>query len=130
MRRFPESKIAEFGLILADKQWGELEDTMDATMMVDAFVNSNSKMVDKAFPEKEIQVGLGDRPYFTEELRKLKRRRQRAYQLYGKRSSKYKSMRQLFDHKLLREAKKYRNKIENEVKDGKRGSGYKAIRKL
>ena len=63
-------------------------------------------------------------------LRKLKRRRQRAYQLYGKRSSKYKSMRQLFDHKLLREAKKYRNKIENEVKDGKRGSGYKAIRKL
>jgi hypothetical protein len=130
VRRFPESKIAEFGLTLADKQWGELEDTMDATMMVDAFVNSNSKLVDKAFPQKQIQVGLGERPYFTEELRTLKRKRQRAYEQCGKKSSKYKALRQRFDIKLLNEAKKYRTKIENEVKDGKRGSGYKAIRKL
>ena len=109
VRRFPESKMEEFGLNLVDRDWEEMEDTMDATQMVDVFVNCNNKLVDKAFPRKQIQVGPGDRPYFTEELRKLKRRRQRAYQLYGKRSSKYKSMRQLFDHKLLREAKKYRN---------------------
>ena len=98
--------------------------------MVDAFVNSNSKMVDKAFPEKEIQVWLGDRPYFTEELRTLKRKRQRPYEQCGRRSSKYTSLRQIFDLRLLSEANKYRTKIEKEVKDGKRGSGCKAIRKL
>ena len=111
-----------------DKYWEELQDTMDSTQMVDAFVDSNNKLVDKVFPKKQIQVGLDEKPYFTEELRQLKRKRQRAHQLQGRRSAKYKSLRQLFDVKLVNEATKYRRRIENEVQDGKRGSGYKAIR--
>ena len=94
------------------------------------FQTSNKSLVDQIFPEKQVQVGPNEKPYFTEELRHLKRQRQRAYEKYGRQSRKYKYLRQIFDQKLLNEAKKYRTKIENEVKDGKRGSGYKAIRKL
>ena len=62
VRRFPESKIAESGLNLVDKYWEELQDTMDSTQMVDAFVDSNNKLVDEVFPKKQIQVGLDEKP--------------------------------------------------------------------
>ena len=103
---------------------------MSAADMVDMFVNINEKMVDSVFPEKEIQVGPGDLPYFTEELRHLKRQRLRAYNAHGGKSDQYQRLKLRFEQILKREASKYIQKIENEVSDGKRGSGYKAIRKL
>ena len=87
-------------------------------------------LVDMAFPAKVIQVGPEEKPYFTEELRQLKRRRQRAYAQHGKRSLKYIKLKQRFDSKLKHEAQKYVQKIKQEVMEGKRGSGYKSIRKL
>ena len=59
-----------------------------------------------------------------------KRRRLRAYTTHGGKSLQYKKLRCEFDLKLENEARKYRLKIENEVKEGKRGPSYKAIRKL
>ena len=89
VRRFPESKIIDFGFTLVDQDWEGLKDSMESTELVDTFVQMSSNLVDKAFPQKEILVGPDDKPYFTEELLLLKRRRQRAYRLYGRRSIKY-----------------------------------------
>ena len=72
--------------------------TMDK--MVDAFKEHNKTFVDKFFPEKEILAGPEDKPYFTEELRQIKRRRQRIYAKYGRRHRKYISLKQIFDDKL------------------------------
>ena len=74
-------------------------------------------------------MGPQDLPYFTEDLRKLKRKRQRAYRK-GKRSALYIRLKAQFEEKLLKEAMKYKERIFNEVREGKRSSGYKAIRKL
>ena len=86
VRRFPESKILEFGFTLMDQDWADIEDSMDTTQMVNSFVNISSKLVEQVFPQKEVLVGPDDKPYFTEELRQLKRQRQRAYRLHGARS--------------------------------------------
>ena len=75
-------------------------------------------------------MGQKNLPYFTEELRQLKRRRLRAYTAHGSKNEQYEWLRNSFNSKLENEAKKYRTKIENEVSSGIRGSGYKAIRKL
>jgi hypothetical protein len=98
--------------------------------MVDMFVNINEMMVDQVFPEKEIQVGPGDLPYFTEELRHIKRQRLRAYNAHGGKSPQYLRLKVKFEQVLKREANTYIQKIEQEVREGKRGSGYSAIRKL
>ena len=115
VRRFPESKIVEFGLTLVDKSWEEIEDNMDVTNMVDVFETSNKRLVDMSFPEKQVQVGPNEKQYFTEELLHLKRQRQRAYENYGRQSAKYKYLKQVFNQKLLNEAKKYRTTIEIEA---------------
>ena len=78
VRRFPESKILDAGLDLTQEDWEFLKDNKNVDEMVDAFEGHNRMIVDKYFPEKVILVGPEDRPYFTEELRQMKRRRQRA----------------------------------------------------
>ena len=128
---FPESGLARFGLILQEEEWGELEeDNLTSTQMVDKFQTKSENLVDNAFPKKFVFIGDQDQPYFTEELRQIKRRRQRAYAAHGKRSDRYTALRRQFDDKLKHEATKYIDKIETEVAEGKRASAYNAIRKL
>ena len=80
--RFPESKISKFGVTLVDKTWEDMKDDLDATQMVDVFQSTINKLVDKAFPLKQIQVSSVEKPYIAEELRQLKRKRQGAYQTH------------------------------------------------
>ena len=130
VRPFPESGIINFGFMLLEEDWRGLEvDDMSSSDMVDMFVSLNDNMVDSVFPEKEIQVGPGDLPYFTEELRQIKRQRLRAYDRHGGKRIQYLRLKQRFDQILQREARKYIKKTETEVFEGRRGSGYKAIRK-
>ena len=115
VRPFPESGIISFGFSLIEEDWsGMVEDDMSSADMVDKFVSLNDNMVDSMFPEKEIQVGPGDLPYFTEELRQLKRQRLRAYTMHGGKSIRYTRLKQRFDHMLEREATKYIRKIETD----------------
>ena len=80
--RFPESKISKFGVTLVDKTWEDMKDDLDSTQMVDVFQSTINKLVDKAFPLKQIQVSSVKKPYIAEELRQLKRKRQGAYQTH------------------------------------------------
>ena len=97
--------------------------------MVKRFETQAETMVNNQFPMKTVLVGQHDLPYFTEELRHLKRRRQRDYRK-GKRSIQYIESKRRFEEKKLKEAIKYREKLAVEVREGKRQSAYKAIRKL
>ena len=126
---FPESGLAEFGCKLMEENWAKMEEMEDSSAMVDYFEKRTKDMVDIQFPTKTVWSSPEDLPYFTQELRKLKRRRQRAYRK-GKQSEAYRTCKELFEAKKLKEAIKYRNKIIDEIKKGKRNSGYKAIRKL
>jgi hypothetical protein len=130
VRRMPDSLVSEFGPKLAETDWSCLQPNMSADKMVEAFQSAALRLVDEHFPQKQVTVIEGDQPYFTEELRQLRRRRDRAYQRGGKSSATYLSLQNRFQMKLNSEAGKYKDKIIKEVSDGKRGSAYKAIRKL
>ena len=86
-------------------------------------------MVDRIFPEKTVTISTKDKPYFTEELRQLRRQRQRAYRDGGK-TDKYLALVKKFDEKLKKEVEKYRQKVLAEVAEGSRTSSYKALRRL
>ena len=85
--------------------------------------------MDIHFPLKKISVSPYDKPWMTEELKSLRNRRQRVYRRQG-RSSQYLEVKDEFDCKLKSAAAKYKDKIIAEVKEGKRGSSYPAIKKL
>ena len=129
VRPLPDSLIAKFGSILVKEDWTCLAPEMSSTELVEAFENHASNLIEHTFPEKKITVSDRDKPYMTEELKSLRRQRQRLYRKSG-RSSKYLAVRNQFDAKLKLEAEKYRLKILAEVAQGKRTNSYAALRKL
>ena len=97
--------------------------------MVDTFQNMTDKLLSETFPIKKITISPDDRPWFNENLRKLKRLRQREYSKHG-RSEKYLKIMSSFTEKSKAEILKYMNKIKSEVTEGKRGSTYPAIKRM
>ena len=129
VRPLPESLIRKFGSILVNEDWSFLAPDLSPSELVDAFQNNTSSLIENIFPEKTVKISSFDKPYFTEELRQIRRQRQRIYRKCG-RSKKYLEMKQKFYQKLKREADKYVKKILSEVADGKRNNAYAALRKL
>ena len=129
VRPMPDSLVNKFGNIITQEDWNCIPEGVSVTDMVDAFESRTQAMVDEAFPLKKIKVSNYDKPYFTEELRELKRQRQRVYRKEGK-SKKYLKLKTTFDKKLRAAVHKYKLKILKEVSDGKRTSLYSALRKI
>ena len=129
VRPMPDSLVTKFGKILVDEDWSFLSSNMTSTELVNAFEKHTSSMVESIFPEKNITISSWDKPYMTEELRTIRRQRQRAYRK-GAKNEKYLQLKQKYNDKLKIEAEKYRKKIMAEVKDGKRNNAYSALRKL
>ena len=102
---------------------------MSSTEKVHSFEQYTSCMVDRIFPEKIVTVSNRDLPFMTEELKLLRRQRQRAYRKGG-RNEKYLTLLKKFEQKLKTEAEKYRQKILTEVAEGSRANSYSALRLL
>ena len=129
VRPLPQSLIQEFGRVLVREDWSFIQGGLAPTKMVDLFQEYAEKLVTSIFPEKLITVSDHDKPYFTEQLRLLRRQRQRAYRVGG-RNEKYLNLKAKFEQKLKVEASKYTQKILAEVSEGTRGNSYPALRKL
>ena len=76
---FPEFGLAQFECKLRDKDWSKLLMERSPTDMVAKFEAQSKVMVDAQFPYKTVLLSPQDLPYFTEDLRKLKQKRQCAY---------------------------------------------------
>ena len=129
IRPMPESLVTVFGQKLEAEDWSCLENSENPTEMVEMVQNCFEKLVKSSFPEKKITIYPDDKPWFSERLRKLKRERLRIYSREGK-SENYLRSQKKFDDIAKAEVSKYREKIIDEVKNGKRGSAYAGLRKL
>ena len=97
--------------------------------MVQRFQDTMKTLVENSFSEKQITIKSDDKPYFKENLRRLKRQRQREYYKHG-RSMKYLELKEKFEEKLKIEKLKYIQKVCSEVVEGSRGSKYPALQRL
>ena len=129
IRPIKESSLHSFGKELASVNWNFLETGLSSTELVELFQQHCTNLVEQHFPLKTIKISAHDSPFFNERLRLLRRQRQREYRRSGK-SEKYLELKKKFEETFEKAAHDYKDKIISEVKDGKRGSAYKAIRKL
>ena len=128
IRPLPESLIPSFEAKFKQQNFQALHN-LSSSQMVDRFHTIVNNTLSDIFPEKKICISPYDVPWFTEELRHLKRQRQRQYIRHGK-NEKYEELKSIFDEKLKCEKLKYRAKIELEVKEGRRGSSYPALKRM
>ena len=128
IRPLPESLLQTFESKLSSQDFN-LEGNKSVQEMVEEFQSVTTSILHDTFPEKQIIVSPEDVPWFNEQLRHLKRQRQRRYARHGK-DDKYMQISNKFDEKLVNEMQKYREKIKAEVREGKRGSSYPALKKM
>ena len=129
VRPIKQSALDNLGKEIVLEEWNFLLPEMSPTSLVQLFQDHCSNLIDTHFPLKTVEVSSFDKPWFNQKLKHLRRQRQRAYRKKGK-SEKYLQLRDEFDRLALKEVHKYKDKIIAEVTEGKRGSAYKALRKL
>ena len=129
VRPMPDSAVLDYRRSVGNINWNIMIEGMSSSEMVDIFQKMITNLVDIHFPLKSITISQYDKPWFTQELRAMRRRRQRLYRKEG-RSQAYLIVKQEFDKKLEKEAFKYIEKIKKEVTEGKRGSSYSSLRRL
>ena len=131
IRPLPESLVEIFGQKLGNEEWDFLNPALatNTTEMVDLLQSFFKDSVESTFPQKEIRVSPEDKPWFNENLRLLKRQRQRICLKEGKSQAYWKVM-EKFEYKSISEKHKYKDKVLKEVKEGKRGSSYSSLKKL
>ena len=129
VRPMPESSIVEFSRSISSIDWSLMLDGSSSSEMVSVFQKMVSDLQDIHFPLKKISITRYDKAWMTEELKKLRRRRQRIYRKEG-RSLNYLEIKNEFDKLMKVEVEKYVSKIHDEVSNGKRGTSYSAIRRL
>ena len=100
VRPIPESALEAFGQKFVKQDWSILDSYSEPNGMSLHFENIMKKYTDTYFPQKQVFVSNWDKPFFTEELRLLRRRRQRYYQKYGKNDT-YVQLSADFQSKLL-----------------------------
>ena len=125
----PESKIKDFGREISLMSWDFLSPSLTSTELAEEFQKKITDLVDQHFPLKTITVTDVDQPWITNNLKSLKRARMREYCRHGK-SEKYSYLKNKFDVQQEQAVKHYTDKVINEVNNGTKSSGYKALRKL
>ena len=83
IRSLPESLIPVFQEKLGANNF-EMLHGLSVSEMVDTFQAVVNAILCQTFPEKQIVISPYDDPWFNEELRKLKRQKQRQYECHGK----------------------------------------------
>ena len=122
VQRMPESMVSSFGPVLVEESWSCLVDGMSAEEMVDTFQDAATRLVDTHFPKKSITVTEGDKPFFTDELKRLRRKCDNIYQKSGK-CQKYLEVQHIFQTKLKAEALKYKKQDYTRSTGRKEGVG-------
>ena len=128
-RPMPDSLINKFGEQICNLSWDFLSSELSSTELTELFQTKMSSIIDDHFPLKTITLTDLDKPWITQDLKRLKRIRRREFCRHG-RSQRYKQLKKEFEIKQIDAVKKYTDKIIEEVRDGTRSSSYKALRKL
>ena len=106
IRPLPESLLQVFKTKLESQNF-HFPSGLQVDQMVDRFAQITNDVFCQVFPEKTIIVSPEDKPWFTEQLRQMKRSRLREYNRNG-RSDKYLRLAAAFSEKFQAEYKKWK----------------------
>ena len=84
VRPMPESSILEYRESIGNIDWSLMIDEMSSSNMVEMFQEMITSLVDIHFPIKKISISPYDKPWMTEELKTMRRQRQRIYRKEGR----------------------------------------------
>ena len=128
-RPLPQSNINKFGEWIVHESWNSVTDDLSPSEQAQAFEDKILEKLNQYCPQKEVKLSSHDKPFFTAELKKLDRQRNREYLKRGK-SEKYMKLKKLFDVKYKSAAAKYLDKNLEELREAKPGQIFSVLKRL
>ena len=135
MRPLPESGIEQFSEWMTTFDWSPVLTQsamgrgLNPTEQVDIFQSTLENKLNEIFPLKTIRTSATDKPFITVELKKLDRKKKKEYRKRGK-SMKYLKLRQEFQIKYKKAAKKYIEKNSTALKHENPGKAFATLKKM
>ena len=128
-RPFTDERLHQMQRWIEKENWSEVSHETSAHKKTEILQNLLLTKYLEFFPEKRRSIFSDDQPYFTEKLMNLKRRKCREYRKH-RRSKKWQSLSEIYEHELLK-AKKgfYRKKIQH-LKNAKPKLWHRELKKL
>ena len=129
VRPLPESGILEFKEWAKRFDWEPQMKSLSLSNLVDEFEDTLEAKINKIFPFKTVKISSSDKPFITVELKKLDRKKKKEYRKNGK-SVKYLRLRNEFDLKYKKAARKYIQKNSTDLKIENPGKAYSILKRM
>ena len=128
-RPLPDSGVRDFGVLLIDEDWSSVKEEDSSETQEAALQDLLGKFLDKSCPIKTVKLRTQDKPFMTEELKLLHRKRTREYRKHGK-SPEYIRLTDSFDTKLHKASRQFLKKNVDNLLQAKPGQAYKVMKRM
>ena len=85
--------------------------------------------LDEYCPEKTRRISSDEQPWFTEQLRRLHRKKKREFRRH-RGSRRYRQLQKLFEKKLIEEKVKFKRKMIDDVLEARSGQWYEKLKRM
>ena len=128
-RPLPDSGVRSFGLAMMNQDWEEVRLEDSPTQQDDALQALLSNMLEASLPTKTVKLRYNDKPFITQEIKVIDRKRRREYDKHGK-SQKYLALNTVYERKLKAAKKAYLNRNVRALMDTEPGRAYSILKRL
>ena len=128
-RPLPDLGIRKFGQAMMSEGWEEVKSEDSPSQQDEALHAVLARILERALPVKKVRLRSTDKPYITQEIKTIDRRRRREYDKIGK-SAKYLDSKKIFDQKLKAANQSYLNKNVRSLMDTQPGKAYNVLKRL
>ena len=128
-RPLPDSKIRQFGQWITAESWKSISIEKEPNKQVQLFENLMTHKLNAIFPTKTTKLASEDKPFMNSELKALKRKRMREYQVNGK-SPKYHRLKSEFDKKFKKAGEAFLRKNIDSLKETNLGQAYTILKRM
>ena len=128
-RPLPDSGVRRFGLAMMSKGWEEVRLEDSPTQQDNALQALLSDMLEASLPTKTVKLRNNDKPFITQEIKVIDRKRRREYDKHGK-SQKYLALNTVYERKLKAAKQAYLNSNVRALLDTEPGRAYSILKRL
>ena len=129
VRPMPEAAMSDYDVEMQNHDWGNLFSAQSAHEKAVILQSEHASIVEKHFPQKEIRVASDDRPWWTQQLQELHRKKQRIYHKERK-SLKWKAMNLKFQNHKNFAKKSFYNRMVKDLIEKDHNQWYNQYKRL
>jgi hypothetical protein len=120
VRPLTESGLAQFKTWIENQTWKEVLEEESVDTKAERLHNMVLDKLDEVGPEKIRKISHDDKPWFTEQLKRLSRKKARLFRK-NRQSKKYKSIKKKYEKKVFEAKKRFKTKCIDDVMTARSG---------